>query len=88
VIVTVTKINQSKRSFLALETLDVVGHVTQFDPADEADNSTLTPSRSGGGSGGGCFIATAAPGEMRNDAATFLLLLAAAAVAAVFETVQ
>lgn len=82
VIVTATKINKSKRSFLALETLDMVGNVTQFDPADEADNPTLVPSSSGAGSGG-CFIATAAPGGMRNGTAALLLFLAAAAVAAV-----
>jgi probable HAF family extracellular repeat protein len=82
VIVTATKIQKSQSSFLALAAVDVVGNITQFDPADEPDNSTLVPSSSGGGSGG-CFIVTVAGAGMGNGGIALCLVFATAAVAAI-----
>ena len=58
-IVTATNINQSEKSFVDLEVIDVAGNVTYYDPED---NPASEEQKSSGGSssGLGCFIATAA----------------------------
>jgi hypothetical protein len=64
VILTVTKVDQSKSSFFDVEVIDVAGNVTRFDPEDDPETGEL---KSSGGSSSilGCFIDTVAYGFRR-----------------------
>jgi hypothetical protein len=61
VILTVTKVDQTKSSFFDVEVIDVAGNVTRFDPEDDPETGELKSSRNSN-SNLGCFIATAAGG--------------------------
>ena len=58
VILTVTKVDESKSSFFDVEVIDVAGNVTRFGPVDNPDTDELI--NIGSSSEYVCFIATAA----------------------------
>ena len=74
VILTVTKVDQSKSSFFDVEVIDVAGNVTRFDPEDDPETGEL---KSSGGSSSilGCFIATAVYGSALVPTLASLLLI-------------